>query len=201
MYEFLLAEPHLDADKTTDIEKKRRICQSVGTSGFFATTYRDAVDMDEIYLDLKSEVEKEKKHKGGTPNIYYRMILEHYQGKSCWRGAACYLYTTILTTFDVHDSKVKEEEHAFACAVRHHYTRVLIIFFISDAYNINTDLSMITDRQISARFVCIASLDRCNLAALAEESAKAFGSLEYSVEDIYLRMRRFHNMGRFTVIS
>ena len=98
---------------------------------------------------------------------------------------------------------VEGKEFAFACAVKHHYSGDIAVLYISDVYDINASLNVPTGERMWASFICLVSQDRhrCPLAAIAEEPATAFSCLEYSVEDVYVRMRRTYKEGKSTAPS
>lgn len=97
---------------------------------------------------------------------------------------------------DFVSGSIKEEEYAFACVIRHADTNGIVIYYVSDVYNINTALDVPTEGQISARFVCLAAYSACILQALAEEPSTFFPA-DDAVEDIYLQMRKLYNPGEY----
>jgi len=145
--------------------------------------------MNVIYGDLKSQVDKEKQD--FPPNKFMEMMLQDYE-------EGRFTYRTRLILFST--ASQNREEYAFACATKDFFNGRINVYYISDAYNINTRSDIFhTNEQISARFICLNIASRCWLVALAEEAAITFPRLSssamYALQEIYQQMRKFHAIG------
>lgn len=171
-------------DTTTDIETRKSICQSVTTSAHFDIHYEeDPVDMDAVYIQIRDQAKREREF--SNPEVFYERVLQAYERDEL-SGNMFYTYrSTSITVQGIGN------EFAFACLTKIRRNGSIKIYYISDQYNINATSDSVTDDvQIGARFVIYTIFKKCRLIALAEEPAIAFASPEYSVESIYLRLRK-----------
>lgn len=175
---------------SVDAEARKRICQSVTKSGFFKMDNREPiVEMGLIHNDLLSEAKYEEMQP--SPIIYFQKVLDAYE-KSRY-NRRIFTYRTSSIKFDAGSAQV--QDFAFPCLVTHRTLNGIAIYYISDPYNINNALDVPTDGQIYARFVCLA-MYTCEVVAIAEEPAIAFANPKFSIEDIYLQMRKFYERGK-----
>ena len=92
----------------------------------------------------------------------------------------------------------EKKEFAFGCATKDRETKELNLHFISDPYT----LKLNSEDHVTIRFVClVVDYSHCNLVAMAEMSAITFASPEFPVEEIYLRMRKYYNRGKFLFLT
>jgi len=167
------------------------------SSGYFQARKEDPLDMDDAYSKIYSLVDKRS-------HLDYRqlgVILRHYEKKKGFiMSNMFYTYPSISIPLD--DFEETQSEYAFACmtnsdsSARQHRDNILL-YFVSDEYNINEALDVHTNEYIAARFIFRWGYSLSTLVALAEEPGTALSSLEQTVEDIYLQMRQFYSPSKF----
>ena len=142
------------------------------------------IDMNTIYDELQSFV-KDVPHLAA----YHKEVLQDYQRDTDSRIS--FTYKSRPKFFNV-DSRVRKQEFSFVCVAKESSTNELVIFYISEAYNINMDAG----DQVLARFICKTVYVICKLEAIAEEPALAMASPTFAVEDAYLQYRKFNSANR-----
>jgi len=147
--------------------------------------------MDTIFSELHVHAQQEESQ--SYPNIFYKKVVQDYEKRGLWR--TMYTYRTRLIPVDT--GAEHREEFGFACATKQRKDDRdrIEIHYISDVYNLNTAMDIPTAGTTSARFIFHCVSHRCELEAIAEEPARAFANVDYSIEEIYLKMRKFYNVG------
>lgn len=147
--------------------------------------------MDSIYNELRSLVE-------GYPHVaaYHKEVMEDYQ--EVMPSQMSFTYVSRPRSFNV-GLRTRTPELSFACVAEDRSTKEYVIFYISEAYDINAVLDVPIRDQILARFICRATYVICELVAIAEEPAVAMTSPLCPVEKGYLQFRKLnkYKVGEF----
>ena len=161
--------------------------------------------MDAALYRLIRQAERWQRRRNlhGTRHIYYKTVLEDFE--KVYSPALFGLTTSHTHEFTYRSRLIPFVKHskpyaefAFACVAQSLQTKDFYVYYVSEAYNINTALQVpIVRPPISARFICAAYWDACELDAIAEEPAVAFTD---DAENVYLQMRKVYDPGKFVYI-
>ena len=164
--------------------------------------------MDDIYDDLKSRTIKLREDDSKE-----EVTSSYCKSTSMFARKRCSLLRALLEDYEVQTSPPMKynyrtrqmffttfsgsaDELSFACVTKFSENPIFYVYYISGSYNMNTQSNDPTDQRMSAHFLCLASsFSNCTVVAMAEKVASAFGTAQYLIEDIYLRLRSFFHPG------